>query len=73
VGEDQKQHLEITCEIARRFNGIFGETFKIPKVTIPVLGARIMGLDDPMQKMSKSTGEQKAGHAVGLLHSESQI
>lgn len=73
VGEDQKQHLELACEIARRFNGLFGETFKIPKVTIPKLGARIMGLDDPTQKMSKSTGEKKAGHAVGLLHSESQI
>lgn len=73
VGEDQKQHLEITCEIARRFNGLFGETFKIPKVQIPKLGARVMGLDDPMKKMSKSSGEQKIGHAVGLLHSESQI
>lgn len=73
VGEDQKQHLEITCEIARRFNGLFGETFKIPKVQIPKLGARVMGLDDPTKKMSKSSGEQKIGHAVGLLHSESQI
>ena len=73
VGDDQKQHLEITCEIARRFNGLFGETFKIPKITVPKLGARIMGLDDPTQKMSKSIGEKKAGHAVGLLHTESQI
>lgn len=73
VGDDQKQHLEITCEIARRFNSIYGETFKIPKVTMPALGARVMGLDDPLKKMSKSTGEQKPGHAVGLLHSESQI
>lgn len=73
VGEDQKQHLELACEIARRFNVIFGETFKIPKVTMPALGARIMGLDDPTQKMSKSVGEKKAGHAVGLLHTEAQI
>lgn len=73
VGDDQKQHLEIACEIARRFNGLFGDTFKIPKITMPKLGARIMGLDDPTQKMSKSVGEKKAGHAVGLLHSESQI
>jgi tryptophanyl-tRNA synthetase len=73
VGEDQKQHLEIACEIARRFNVLFGETFKIPKITIPKLGARIMGLDDPTQKMSKSVGEKKPGHAVGLLHSEAQI
>lgn len=73
VGDDQKQHLEIACEIARRFNGLFGETFKIPKITVPKLGARVMGLDDPLQKMSKSVGEKKAGHAVGLLHTESQI
>lgn len=73
VGEDQKQHLELACEIARRFNGLFGETFKIPKVIIPKLGARIMGLDDPTQKMSKSVGEKKALHAVGLLQTEAQI
>lgn len=73
VGDDQKQHLELACEIARRFNSLFGETFKIPKITTPKFGARIMGLDDPTQKMSKSVGEKKAGHAVGLLHSESQI
>lgn len=73
VGEDQKQHLELTCEIARRFNGIFGETFKIPKITMPRMGARVMGLDDPTQKMSKSVGEKKAGHAIGLLHTEAQI
>ncbi|HXW53636.1 MAG TPA: tryptophan--tRNA ligase [Myxococcota bacterium] len=73
VGEDQKQHLELSCEIARRFNGLFGETFKIPKITMPKLGARVMGLDDPSQKMSKSIGEKKPGHAIGLLHSEAQI
>jgi|SRR5579871_2075283 len=73
VGEDQKQHLELSCEIARRFNGLFGDTFKIPKITMPKLGARVMGLDDPTQKMSKSVGEKKPGHAIGLLHSEAQI
>jgi tryptophanyl-tRNA synthetase len=73
VGDDQKQHLELTCEIARRFNVLYGETFKVPKITLPAMGARIMGLDDPTQKMSKSVGEKKAGHAVGLLHSEAQI
>lgn len=73
VGEDQKQHLELACEIARRFNSLFGETFKIPKITTPKMGARIMGLDEPTQKMSKSVGEKKAGHAIGLLHSEAQI
>lgn len=73
VGDDQKQHLELACEIARRFNVIYGEIFKIPKITLPAMGARVMGLDDPTQKMSKSIGEKKAGHAIGLLHSESQI
>ncbi len=73
VGEDQKQHLELSCEIARRFNSLFGDTFKIPKITMPKLGARVMGLDDPTQKMSKSVGEKKPGHAIGLLHSEAQI
>jgi tryptophanyl-tRNA synthetase len=73
VGEDQKQHLELACEIARRFNSLFTETFKIPKVKMPLMGARIMGMDDPTQKMSKSIGEKKIGHAIGLLHSEAQI
>lgn len=73
VGDDQKQHLEITCEIARRFNMLFGETFKIPKIITPKIGARIMGLDNPQQKMSKSIGQKKSGHAIGLLDSENDI
>lgn len=73
VGEDQKQHLELACEIARRFNILFGPVFKIPKVKVPLMGARIMGLDEPTQKMSKSIGEKKAGHAVGLLQTQAQI
>ena len=55
VGEDQKQHLEITRDIAERFNKLYGETFKIPAPYIPKAGARIMGLQDPTSKMSKST------------------
>ena len=55
VGEDQKQHLEITRDIAERFNKIYGNTFKIPKPCIQKYGARIMGLQDPNSKMSKST------------------
>lgn len=55
VGEDQKQHLEITRDIAERFNSIYGETFKIPEVYIGKIGARIMGLQDPTSKMSKSS------------------
>ncbi|MCL5795413.1 MAG: tryptophan--tRNA ligase [Patescibacteria group bacterium] len=54
VGEDQKQHVELTCALAKRFNNKFGETFKIPEVKINKQSARIMGLDDPTKKMSKS-------------------
>jgi tryptophanyl-tRNA synthetase len=65
VGEDQSQHLELTRDIAQRFNSLFGETFTMPATSLPTVGARIMGLDDPTAKMSKSaTG---AGHAVALL------
>lgn len=66
VGEDQKQHIEVTADIARRFNQLFGEVFVIPKPLIRTTGARIMGLDDPMVKMSKSLAETRRGHAIGL-------
>ena len=55
VGEDQRQHLEITRDIAERFNSIYGETFVIPEAFISEQGARIMGLQEPTAKMSKST------------------
>lgn len=55
VGEDQKQHLEITRDIAERFNTIYGETFKVPEPYIKKTGAKIMGLQDPTAKMSKSS------------------
>lgn len=54
VGADQKQHLEITRNIAQRFNGIYGDTFTLPEPFIPKIGARIMSLQDPSKKMSKS-------------------
>ncbi|PIZ58329.1 tryptophan--tRNA ligase [bacterium (Candidatus Torokbacteria) CG_4_10_14_0_2_um_filter_35_8] len=54
VGEDQRQHVELTRTLARRFNNRFGETFKMPKVLIKEAGAKIKGLDDPEKKMSKS-------------------
>ena len=54
VGEDQKQHLELTRDIAIRFNRDYGETFKVPDAYIPKLGKRIMSLSDPTRKMSKS-------------------
>ena len=65
VGEDQKQHVELTRDIAQRFNHLYGETFVLPEVLIPKAGARIKGLDDPTAKMSKSSDKQ--GHALGLL------
>lgn len=54
VGADQKQHLELARNIAQRFNGIYGDTFKIPEPLIPKVGARIMSLQYPTKKMSKS-------------------
>jgi tryptophanyl-tRNA synthetase len=71
VGDDQAQHLELTRDIAQRFNGLYGDTFVMPKTSLPTVGARIMGLDEPDKKMSKSaTG---SGHAVGLLDPIDQV
>ncbi len=56
VGEDQKQHVELARDIARRFNKQFGETFVVPKEQLPSYGARIMSLSNPKKKMSKSDG-----------------
>ena len=71
VGEDQAQHLELTRDIAQRFNSLYGETFVVPKTSLPSVGARIMGLDDPTIKMSKS--ETGSGHAVALLDEPARI
>lgn len=60
VGQDQKQHLELSRDLAERFNRDFGETFKIPEPYIPKVGANIKSLQDPMKKMSKSD-ENSAG------------
>jgi tryptophanyl-tRNA synthetase len=65
VGDDQAQHLELTRDIAQRFNALYGDTFVVPETKLPTVGARVMGLDDPLKKMSKS--EAAAGHAVALL------
>ncbi|KAF0222900.1 MAG: tryptophanyl-tRNA synthetase [Erysipelotrichaceae bacterium] len=59
VGEDQKQHVELTRDVAMRFNNRYGETFKIPQPLIPKIGARIMSLSDPTKKMSKSDEQDK--------------
>lgn len=61
VGEDQKQHLELTRDIAIRFNRDYAETFRVPEPFIPKVGARIMSLTDPTKKMSKSDEESEAG------------
>ena len=63
VGDDQRQHIEITRDIAIRFNGRFGDTFVVPKAVTPRAGARVMDLQDPTSKMSKS-----AGSDTGLVY-----
>lgn len=60
VGDDQKQHVEITRDIASRFNGVYGDVFTIPEVFIPKVGARIMSLVEPSKKMSKSDTNENA-------------
>lgn len=72
VGEDQQQHVEMTRDIARRFNSLFGGTFKVPGVLGRQEGSRIMGLDDPMAKMSKSVAASQPGHSVALLDAPDQ-
>lgn len=71
VGEDQKQHVEICRDIAGRFNGVYGETFKIPDPYIPKVGARIMSLTSPENKMSKS--DKDPGGCVYLLEKPEDI
>jgi len=73
VGDDQRQHIEIARDIAQRFNHLFGETFTMPQSMIRTSGARIMGLDDPTVKMSKSIAEARDGHAIGLLDPPNKI
>lgn len=64
VGADQKQHLEITRNIAERFNGLYGKAFRIPDAYIPKVGARVMSLQDPTKKMSKSDENENSWVAV---------
>ena len=71
VGADQKQHLEIARDIAERFNGIYGDVFKIPEAYIPKVGAKIMSLQDPEKKMSKSDENENA--RVGILDKPEDI
>ncbi len=71
VGEDQKQHLELTRDIATRFNNLYGDVFTIPDPYIPEVGARIMSLQDPLKKMSKS--DDNVNNFVGLLEDPKKI
>ena len=71
VGEDQKQHLEFTRDLAQRFNSMYGETFVVPEPSIPTIGARIMGLENPEKKMSKSEGGE--GNTINLLDPPDRI
>jgi tryptophanyl-tRNA synthetase len=72
IGEDQKQHVELTRDIAQRFNHLYGETFVIPEPVIPSSGARIRAFNDPTRKMSKSEAEAR-GHAVNLTDPPDEI
>lgn len=71
VGDDQSQHVELTRSLAKRFNNRFGETFKIPELLLRKETARIMGLDDPTKKMSKSA--ISANNYIALLDSPDEI
>lgn len=71
VGADQKQHLEITRNIAERFNGLYGNVFKVPEAYIPKNGARVMSLQDPTRKMSKS--DENVNACVTLMDSPDTI
>ena len=73
VGDDQRQHVEFTRDVAVRFNNTFGEVFVLPVAVIPEEGARVMGLDDPEVKMSKSLAVTRPGHAINLLDDEKTI
>jgi tryptophanyl-tRNA synthetase len=71
VGEDQTQHLELACDTANRFNRIYGETFVLPKPMIDKDAARIMSLQNPEKKMSKSDSDPKG--TINLLESVDDI
>ncbi len=71
VGDDQKQHVELTRDVAQRFNNVYGETFKLPEPFIPKVGARIMSLQHPENKMSKS--ESDSGGCILLMDSPEDI
>ncbi|KFA59742.1 tryptophan--tRNA ligase [Gilliamella sp. wkB18] len=71
VGDDQKQHLELTRDIAIRFNALYGDIFTIPKPFIAKVGARVMSLQEPTKKMSKS--DENRNNVIGLLENPKDI
>jgi len=71
VGQDQKQHLELTRDIATRFNNAYGDTFTIPEPFTPKVGAKVMALQDPLKKMSKSDDNQN--NLIGLLEDPKKV
>ncbi|WP_145506381.1 tryptophan--tRNA ligase [Yersinia alsatica] len=71
VGEDQKQHLELSRDIAGRFNNLYGDIFKIPEPFIPKAGARVMSLQDPTKKMSKS--DDNRNNVIELLEDPKSV
>ena len=71
VGEDQQQHVELTRDIAQRFNHLYGETLVLPHPVIPRSGSRIMALNNPAVKMSKS--DLTRGHAIRIVDEPDEI
>ncbi|RUO76579.1 tryptophan--tRNA ligase [Idiomarina tyrosinivorans] len=71
VGDDQKQHLELSRNVAIRFNNLYGDVFKVPEPMIPKVGARIMSLQDPEKKMSKS--DDNVNNFIGLLEDPKKV
>ncbi|GBL03749.1 tryptophan--tRNA ligase [Glaciecola sp. KUL10] len=71
VGDDQKQHLELTRDIATRFNNLYGDIFTLPEPFIPKTGARIMSLQEPNKKMSKS--DDNPNNIIGLLEDPKKL
>lgn len=71
VGEDQKQHLELTRDLAQRFNNKFNDIFAVPEIRVPKVGARVMSLQEPMKKMSKSDTNVKG--FISMLDTPKQI
>jgi tryptophanyl-tRNA synthetase len=71
VGDDQRQHLELTRDLAIRFNNRYGETFTVPRATVPMVGARVMDLQHPESKMSKSVDSPLG--TVGILDEPADI